>query len=389
MADGDVVLAVLQVSTIGHSGCGARSRTRPPEDPARVSWRDRNGGNRRAVNRRETGESRDPMGEDCDRGQDLGGYGVVDGQDAAGLGLVSGEREALLKRGWPTTPASSPWSRWTRRITRHPPSARYSCGAIVPRRNSPSTSRRSPCSRNIPRGRARYTRISASSWATRRRISTCATSPPLSSMRSGQRFLDALWPLHEASKLGAILFQFPQWFVIGRARKEYLLECKARCDPIRVCVEFRNHTWMSEQNRDETLDFLRKYGLAYVSVDMPQGHPSSIPPVACRDGTACRGPIPWPLEQMDKQGYSRAVRLPVLSGRTAGVGPRAARAGRGGRRHPCRDEQLLPGLRPGQRQAARGPSGPTGLAAGASARLAHGLARGPCRRHCSRRPTTS
>ena len=94
-----------------------------------------------------------------------------------------------------------------------------------------------------------------------------------------KRFLDALWPLHEAGKLGALLFQFPQWFVIGRARKEYLLECKARCDPLRVCVEFRNHTWMSEQNRDETLDFLRKYGLAYVSVDMPQGHPSSIPPV--------------------------------------------------------------------------------------------------------------
>ncbi len=94
-----------------------------------------------------------------------------------------------------------------------------------------------------------------------------------------KRFLDALWPLHEAGKLGAIMFQFPQWFVIGRARKDYLLECKQRCDPVRICVEFRNHTWMSEQNRDETLDFLRRYGLAYVCVDMPQGYPSSIPPV--------------------------------------------------------------------------------------------------------------
>jgi len=94
-----------------------------------------------------------------------------------------------------------------------------------------------------------------------------------------QRFLGALRPLHEAGKLGAILFQFPQWFVIGRARKEYLLDCKARCDPIPVCVEFRNHTWMSENNRAETLDFLRSYGMPYVSVDMPQGYPSSIPPV--------------------------------------------------------------------------------------------------------------
>lgn len=94
-----------------------------------------------------------------------------------------------------------------------------------------------------------------------------------------ERFLAALEPLHEAGKLGAILFQFPQWFPIGKANKRYLLECKARCEPMRICVEFRNHTWMSEDNQAETLDFLSSYGLPYVCVDMPQGHPSSIPPV--------------------------------------------------------------------------------------------------------------
>src|SRR5881628_3564622 len=31
-----------------------------------------------------------------------------------------------------------------------------------------------------------------------------------------QRFHDALMPLHSAGKLGAVLFQFPQWFVIGK-----------------------------------------------------------------------------------------------------------------------------------------------------------------------------
>ncbi|MEV5709055.1 DUF72 domain-containing protein [Actinoallomurus sp. NPDC052274] len=94
-----------------------------------------------------------------------------------------------------------------------------------------------------------------------------------------QRFLDALWPLQEAGRLGALLFQFPQWFPIGRANKEYILQVKRRCEPMRVCVEFRNRTWMSEDNREETLDFLRRYDVPYVSVDMPQGHPSSIPPV--------------------------------------------------------------------------------------------------------------
>lgn len=94
------------------------------------------------------------------------------------------------------------------------------------------------------------------------------------------RFLSALEPLHAADKLGALLFQFPQWFPIGARNRHYLLECKERAAPYRICVEFRNKTWMSEENRDETLDFLRSYALPYVVVDMPQGYPSSVPPVA-------------------------------------------------------------------------------------------------------------
>jgi uncharacterized protein YecE (DUF72 family) len=94
-----------------------------------------------------------------------------------------------------------------------------------------------------------------------------------------ERFLAALEPLHEAGRLGAVLFQFPQWFPIGRANKHYILECKQRCEPYRICVEFRNKTWLSEGNQAETLDFLTSYGVPYVCVDMPQGYPSSVPPV--------------------------------------------------------------------------------------------------------------
>ena len=94
-----------------------------------------------------------------------------------------------------------------------------------------------------------------------------------------ERFLSALGPLHEAGKLGALLFQFPQWFPIGKRNKHYLLEVADRARPYRVAVEFRNKTWMSEENREETLDFLRSYAIPYVSVDMPQGYPSSVPPV--------------------------------------------------------------------------------------------------------------
>jgi uncharacterized protein YecE (DUF72 family) len=94
-----------------------------------------------------------------------------------------------------------------------------------------------------------------------------------------QRFSAALEPLRAAGKLGAILLQFPPWFPISRARKDYIVACAARAAPDRVCVEFRNRTWMTPENQDETLAFLRDHQLPYVCVDMPQGHRDSIPPL--------------------------------------------------------------------------------------------------------------
>src|ERR1700728_4574790 len=93
------------------------------------------------------------------------------------------------------------------------------------------------------------------------------------------RFLAALEPLRGAGKLGAILLQFPPWFPMSRANKDYILACASRAAPRRVCVEFRNRTWMTENNQEETLRFLASHQLPYVCVDMPQGYPSSIPPV--------------------------------------------------------------------------------------------------------------
>jgi uncharacterized protein YecE (DUF72 family) len=93
------------------------------------------------------------------------------------------------------------------------------------------------------------------------------------------RFLSALEPLSDSRKLGAILFQFPPWFTIRRSNKQYLLEVAKRCSPMRVALEFRHASWFAGDNQDETLEFLRRNHLPFVSVDMPQGHRSSIPPV--------------------------------------------------------------------------------------------------------------
>ena len=95
-----------------------------------------------------------------------------------------------------------------------------------------------------------------------------------------QRFHDALMPLHSAGKLGAVLFQFPQWFVIGRRSRGYILECADRLKDFRIAIEFRHESWLSERNREETLSFLEERDLPFVCVDMPQGFESSVPPIA-------------------------------------------------------------------------------------------------------------
>ncbi len=95
-----------------------------------------------------------------------------------------------------------------------------------------------------------------------------------------QRFGDALMPLHSAGKLGAVLMQFPQWFVISRKNKDYIAEAKERLPNFRLAIEFRHKSWMEPRNREETLGFLEHHDLPFVCVDEPQGFDSSIPPVA-------------------------------------------------------------------------------------------------------------
>jgi uncharacterized protein YecE (DUF72 family) len=92
-----------------------------------------------------------------------------------------------------------------------------------------------------------------------------------------QRFHDALMPLHSAGKLGAVLFQFPEWFVIGRKNRDYIVQASERLRDFKMAVEFRHQSWLNDRNREETLGFLTEHDLPVVCVDMPQGFPSSIP----------------------------------------------------------------------------------------------------------------
>jgi uncharacterized protein YecE (DUF72 family) len=93
-------------------------------------------------------------------------------------------------------------------------------------------------------------------------------------------FEGSLLPLDTAGKLGVVLFQFPPWFYPGSQQLDYVEMCKAKLPQYRLAVEFRNNVWLSEKNRATTFGFLKGNGLAFVSVDEPQGFKSSVPPVA-------------------------------------------------------------------------------------------------------------
>ncbi|HEX8631733.1 MAG TPA: DUF72 domain-containing protein, partial [Catenuloplanes sp.] len=93
------------------------------------------------------------------------------------------------------------------------------------------------------------------------------------------RFRAVVDPIAAAGKLGVVLLQFPPWLVRGDAAKWRIAETAQRCAPLRVAVEFRHGSWFEDGHALDTLRFLQKHDLSYCCVDMPQGHPSSVPPI--------------------------------------------------------------------------------------------------------------
>ncbi|HTT90740.1 MAG TPA: DUF72 domain-containing protein [Acidimicrobiales bacterium] len=83
------------------------------------------------------------------------------------------------------------------------------------------------------------------------------------------RTVSSLKPLGDSSHLGALLLQYPPWFVPKRANREELARLPARLAGTAACVEFRSPGWLSEDDRSRTVDLLRELGLALVVVDAP------------------------------------------------------------------------------------------------------------------------
>jgi uncharacterized protein YecE (DUF72 family) len=85
-----------------------------------------------------------------------------------------------------------------------------------------------------------------------------------------RRFEAALRPMHEAGKLGAVLFQYPPWFTPKAENRAEVEALRERLPDYRLSVEFRSPRWTAEErDRERTLALLEEHGLIFVGVDAP------------------------------------------------------------------------------------------------------------------------
>jgi uncharacterized protein YecE (DUF72 family) len=124
------------------------------------------------------------------------------------------------------------------------------------------------------------------------------------------RFREGMQPLQAAGKLGAIVFQFPKWFLPSPASYRFMEDLREWLPDFGIAIEFRQASWMKEERRERVLKFLKDRGFTYVVVDEPQGFGSSVPPVVAV--TASLGMIRFHgrnRETWEKPGISTAEKF--------------------------------------------------------------------------------
>ena len=95
-----------------------------------------------------------------------------------------------------------------------------------------------------------------------------------------RRLLDALAPLRESRKLGAVLIQLSPSFAPRRHRLDELEPLLGELASVPVAVELRHRGWVSDTRVRDTLDFLCEHDAAFVCVDAPDlDHFMVMPPL--------------------------------------------------------------------------------------------------------------
>jgi uncharacterized protein YecE (DUF72 family) len=89
------------------------------------------------------------------------------------------------------------------------------------------------------------------------------------------QFVEALAPLRETAKFGAVLAQFPSSFHYTAQNRDYLKLFRERLADLPTVVEFRNAQWLTA----ETFAWLRERNIGYCCVDEPK-LAGLLPPIA-------------------------------------------------------------------------------------------------------------
>jgi uncharacterized protein YecE (DUF72 family) len=89
-------------------------------------------------------------------------------------------------------------------------------------------------------------------------------------------FRSALEPLELSGKLRGVLLQYHPRFTKSAEALAELERVPERIAPLVPLVEFRHRSWMEPEERADTLAFLERTGLAYVSLDTPMTRASNV-----------------------------------------------------------------------------------------------------------------
>lgn len=91
-------------------------------------------------------------------------------------------------------------------------------------------------------------------------------------------FRTSVEPLELSGKLRCILLQYHPRFTKSAEAKTELARVRDRLAPLVPVIEFRHRSWMEPDQRADSLGFLEREGLAYVSVDSPLTRASNVAP---------------------------------------------------------------------------------------------------------------
>lgn len=92
-----------------------------------------------------------------------------------------------------------------------------------------------------------------------------------------RRFSEALEPLRQAGKLGAVHFQFAPWLLRNREGMAHVRHCVEKMPDHLLSVEFRNQSWFGGDNLGKTVAFEKELGVVHTIVDEPQGFANCVP----------------------------------------------------------------------------------------------------------------